>query len=228
MILYLKYSMHSSLYIIEKLQDGLNENITNNWKKTRTIDEFTHNCMKEIGEVMNCVPDKWWKHYSDEEKQKQKQKIKLELVDVLHFAISGAIIDRSIDERFMGEPFRKATIEEYANLMRLACCSNFNSIIHQLFILAGLLDFNIIHYYIGKHTLNYIRKLTGYRDGTYTKKNDSLDDNDIILKVLPTLTKKISLDTKLDISEYESTVSNIYDEFDIPEEKRKSLKSYIS
>ena len=148
-------------------------------------------------------------------------------MDVLHFAISGAILDKSLYEPFMHEPFRKATIEEYAELMCLSYCTHFHSIIHQLFILAHLLDFNIVHYYIGKHTLNRIRRLTGYKDGTYTKKNDNLDDNDIVLSILPEISKKISLNIKIDISEYEDTVSKIYDEFEIPKELRKDLISYM-
>ena len=44
-----------------RLQDSLNEEIVPDWKNVRTIQEFETNCIREIVEVIECVPDKWWK-----------------------------------------------------------------------------------------------------------------------------------------------------------------------
>ena len=215
--------MYSPLDILSNLQDNLNKEMdSENWKNIRIAKHYKLNCMEEIGEVLGCLEEHhWWKHYDDDKRERLSKKIRLELVDVLHFAISGAILDNSINDKFMGIPFKKASSNEYEALMTLACCNNFNSIIHQLFNIAFILDFNIMYYYIAKHTLNRIRKLSGYKDGSYKRKSKDIDDNDVILQYIPE-TKKTKLEVKINIKDYEEMVDKIYTEFNIPLSDRKN------
>ena len=41
--------------------------------------------------------------------------------------------------------------------------------------------------YVGKNTLNFFRQDNGYKDGTYIKEWDGLEDNEVLVEILETL-----------------------------------------
>ena len=215
--------MTTSLELMLTLQDELNEEIVPNWKKVRTVQEFETECILEIAEMIECVPHKWWKHYSEEKLSLLNDKIKLELVDVLHFALSAVILDGSVNEKVLVIALKSADVESYKKLLDLVRSYNFLVLIYQLNNLASLLKFDLFGFYIAKYTLNRIRLLSGYKDGTY-KKSENVEDNEILLKHLPDKSLLTVLSNPLNkksIEQYKIMIKNIYEEFGIPEEYRK-------
>ena len=209
------------LEFMVKLQDSLNEEIVRDWKFERSIQEFETECLIEIGEVLECSPHKWWKYYSEEDLKVRGEKIKLELVDVLHFALSGLILKgRVTKEDPTIIPFETANNENYKKLYDLARSHNFMGLIQQLTNLAYCLKFDIFGFYIAKYVLNRIRLLKGYKDGSY----GIIDDNRLLLTVIPSTTGLTVLSDIIDQSErarYKVMINNIYDKFQIPESDRR-------
>lgn len=207
------------LDILEKLQDGLNKKYSANWKGIRTPTEFQTECILETAELIECIRIKWWKHNPP-----NWEKAKLELVDILHFALSGAMLTKGIQSVEMPQG---VDVESLKILFKLAMDNKFVDIIHVLIHFANLLDFDIISYYVAKFTLNKIRLLLGYRDGTYQKVIEGVEDNDLVLRcILPSATR-IRLDEECDISKYEQVAKNVYDMYGIPTDQRFTLQSYI-
>ena len=211
------------LEILGKLQDGLNKKYNPDWKTVRTIDEFQTECMLETAELLECIRVKWWK-----QSVPCWEKAKLELVDILHFAISGAILkDELVSKPTSLQIKSDLEISSFKYLFNLAINHDFIGIIYTLINFANILKFDIISYYVAKFTLNKIRLLLGYRDGTYKKVVEGVEDNDLILKCIPESSETISLEKDYDISKYEQITKNVYDIFGIPLNQRNTLQSYI-
>ena len=231
--------MDITLNILYRLQDGLNSDIVADWKNVRTNDEFQTECLLEIAELMECIPfRKWWKHYSGEQVNILREKSKLEMVDILHFALSGAILKKyekisckqyilSVVEGFLysvpAYNLRDTDIEKYKSLIHLTMGNNYEEIIRRLFILAKELKFNIFGYYIAKYTLNKIRLIKGYKTGEYKKTNKGREDNEILLEYIP---KSMNNMNRLELEIYEIMIENIYIAFGIPPEHRFKLKNF--
>ena len=81
-------------------------------------------------------------------------------------------------------------------------------------------------FYIAKYTLNRIRLLKGYKDGTYKKLTDNIEDNELLLKLLPTVSYVTLLNdpiTKEKYKLYNEMVDKIYEEFQIPLSNRVKI-----
>ena len=155
-----------------------------------------------------------------------QKKLKLELVDVLHFALSASILEGSIEETILVVPFKSADIENYKKLLDLARVYNFMGLIYQLTHLAALLKFDLFGFYIAKYTLNRIRLLKGYKDGSYQKVHANIEDNEILLNLLPKNSFITTLDGTFNTSQqkiYSEMITNIYKEFQIPEEDQSNI-----
>ena len=222
--------MTTTIELLGKLQDSLNEEIAKDWKCVRDIKEFETNCLRELGELLQCIPDKWWKDYSDEEKIKLKEKEKLELVDVLHFALGGSLFDGTLYDKSYIIPYKTIDTEKYKDLMRLSLVYNFQELVYQIIAISQYVPMDLLSYYLAKYTLNRIRIIKGYKTGEYKKVNNNIEDNEVILKYIPS-TKYVTQVTELKdekrIKEYTKMINDIYDEFSIPIDLRFKLEDYI-
>ena len=208
------------LDLLSKLQTSLNEAIVPDWKNKRTVDEFETECFLEIAELIECTEHKWWKHG-----MANPEKAKLELVDILHFALSGAILSDSVTEKCLRPLPKKANIDSYKYLIYLAAAHNFTTLIHHLVKLAEHLQFDIISYYIAKCTLNRIRLLKGYKEGKYKKINkEGVEDNDVLLSIIPKNSRVTHLDQPLEDDEikiYKDMALSVYEVYGINENERQ-------
>eukprot|EP00662_Eupelagonemidae_sp_cell21_P020678 gene20678-4727_t len=97
--------------------------------------------------------------------------VRIELVDILHFSLSGRGPPLS-DTQNAITTFRHK--HAFATITRLVAAADLN--------------FNIISYYVAKHTLNNIRQLQGYKDGTYVKVNKGMEDNELLHQCIEGIT----------------------------------------
>lgn len=81
-----KGSLVGKLSEMFRLQDKLNENIGQNWKKNRTRKDFIRAIWAECSELMTSLSWKWWTI-------PDPRNIHIEVVDVFHFILSYIILD---------------------------------------------------------------------------------------------------------------------------------------
>ena len=233
------------------LQDSLNELITPNWKENRSELDFMIASTQEMAELIDSEFSetvtidgkqktikhntgwKWWKGKSgdittDSVKWEDLHpaviaNIKIELTDLLFFTLSqkglGDMSDPLGDvELNTNDWINFVTISAY-NLLQQP-----GNALKLVLLLAEKMDFNISAYYVAKHTLNHIRQLNGYKDGSYVKVNDGVEDNELLHIIIDGIT--IS-----DMEEDFNTVSDkiiagVYDTFKVDETDRMNIMKW--
>ncbi len=190
-----------------KLQEELNrETNGEDWREGFTKEGKIINWKRciymECAELIDSFPWKHWKHsnfnYSN---------LKLELVDIWHFVMSYILATTTFKEGVeivnsslnspskikipSNLPLEKIDyfLEPFEELMRLAltpsstpkeltsqffsCCKSVNLTLPQLYKL-----------YIGKNILNRFRQDFGYKEGSYKKIWDGVEDNEVLTQLL--------------------------------------------
>ena len=225
------------------LQDALNEYITKDWKKNRTELDFmvaNHQEMAELidteekeGDTKYAMNWKWWKSASGErtmdsvdwEKLHPKvvDNVKIELTDLLFFTLSQKVLNDHTDE----DEFITLAENDWLNFMSITA----NNLMQRpgaslmlIIQLAEKLGFNIAAYYVAKHTLNYIRQLSGYKDGSYKKIIDGKEDNELLHDVINGITMKELEDDFDNVAE--KIMNGVYDVFSVSENDRLNIKKW--
>jgi dUTP pyrophosphatase len=230
------------------LQDSLNELITPNWKQNRTELDFMIASTQEMAELIDSeateivVIDgkeetikhgtgwKWWKGNNggvttDSVKWNKLHpaviaNIKIELTDLLFFTLS----QKSLGD--MSDPLGDIELNnnDWVNFVTI---SAFNLLqqpgnaLKLVLLLAEKMDFNISAYYIAKHTLNHIRQLTGYKDGTNVKVNDGVEDNELLHDIIDGI--RIS-DIEQDFNGVaDKIITDVYDVFKVNKADRMNI-----
>jgi len=202
------YMKKETLDKLTLLQDALNELITTGWKENRTELDFmvaSHMEMSELidttiidGDTKHSLNWKWWKGKSGERTMDSvewdnmhpavKDNIKIELTDLLFFTLS----QKRLGDLTGEDETVILNENDWINFMSITA----NNLLQRpgaalilILELAKKIDFNITAYYIAKHTLNHIRQLTGYKDGSYVKVNDGVEDNELLHDTIKTITE---------------------------------------
>ena len=167
------------------IQEGLNSRLNPEWKKKGWNFKLAANA--EMVEAIDHYGWKWWKHQEPDIKQ-----VKMEMVDILHFLLSDAIVANE-DTRRIAAEFNNA--------------SNLKLNLNDFLFSAGkfiVVDYSIGKFYyfvrcmhsidmsfedlrnlyLGKSILNKFRWDNGYNDGTYIKVWDDLEDNEYLTSIL--------------------------------------------
>ena len=179
-----------------ELQDTLNTNILGTDWKQQPI-RWSTAIFTEACEAINYLGWEWWKSPNSDTKQAQ-----LEIIDMLHFAISGAIVNTSDYENLFD------SIEDGANSMpddqkvlmlsweTIDCCTeaamhavmgNYAFACYLCNVAAntlGMSSTEVFNMYIGKNVLNQFRKANGYKEGTYFKMWLGKEDNEYLTKIM--------------------------------------------
>lgn len=170
-----------------ELQDTFNEYTVKSWQ-TKGL-EWYRALWLEAGEAMGSVSWKWWKKETDD-----LQNLEVELVDMWHFIMSYLItLDPSIKENPSNFAYMfnisdnteydiKVLIEEIA-LVALEKNNNINldgvlvSLLLRAWYSLGKNIEDLYTSYIVKNCLNKFRQDNGYKDGTYIKMWNGVEDN---------------------------------------------------
>ncbi|EPY43548.1 dUTP pyrophosphatase [Angomonas deanei] len=213
----------------------------------------------ESTELMDSYPWKWWKNIAA---QPDFANVKIELVDILHFSLSGTMqlqsCERSVVPAIAGKkvsevftPFTPSpapttlktavegtiffplsdtpnAIASFRNVIQLANAYRFDLITESVISAAEDLDFNLVAYYVAKHTLNCIRQLGGYKSGTYVKVNKGVEDNVLLHDCIKGITVEEVLDEKTYLTMWNTIVMRVYEAFQVPEADRKDVNHWIA
>ena len=90
--------------------------------------------------------------------------------------------------------------------------------------LAEKLNFNIAAYYIAKHTLNHIRQLGGYKDGSYKKVVDGKEDNELLHDAIASITIG-DIEGNFD-GVANNIMNNVYDIFNVTSDDRMNMDKW--
>ena len=199
----------------KQLNDDTNGEIwfTGVTRENRKI--FWYQCI--YMEVAEAIDSFNWKHWKNIDNEPDWTNIRVELVDIWHFIMSESIRinDEKYANKFLGlQPKGDFDVDVLVNslesMLSLSVTSsikpetnNIREITDLFFTIISHLDINIedlYKRYVVKNQLNTFRQQNGYKDGTYIKLWNGVEDNVIAFKIMdknPTITP-IELYKKLD------------------------------
>ena len=187
--------MKSKIKEMLTLQDEINTVVTENWKQQGY--PWYRAAMVESIEMLEHFGFKWWKKQTPDMAQ-----VHLELVDIWHFMLSHYLEksdshDTLADLLTPGEHQREFSddLRELIDLFvgHLASEKNFDTdIFYKMLSVTGLSFDDLYLQYLGKNTLNRFRQHNGYKDGSYIKIWDGLEDNEVLFQILADINDSIS------------------------------------
>ena len=183
--------MKKLIHEMIELQDAMNCKVDIDWiEKNR---EWYRAIWIECGELMEHYGGwKWWK-----KGDKDLGQILLELVDIWHFGLSSIIcqqrdIGLATENIYKLWNESKSNDEFYVSVEKLASTallkkefsvSAFKSAVSN----SGFTFEDIYKGYIGKNILNHFRQENGYKDGSYIKIWNGLEDNVVLFEIQRTI-----------------------------------------
>lgn len=204
--------MHRILQMLE-LQQELND-ATNgeNWeegltKNNKRID-WRRCIYLEAAELIDSYP---WKHWKNIDASADYENIKIEIVDIWHFVMSealrlykvknlGSIIDiaKAVTQMEGFDQFLEAKKSEQLDpyeeielveemIKTLFCNEDINTLIISFLTMSTKLNLKLPELYtlyIGKNILNKFRQNHGYKEGSYIKEWNGVEDNVVMQKIL--------------------------------------------
>ena len=159
-------------------------------------------------EVAEAIDSFNWKHWKNINDEPDWDNIRVELVDIWHFVMSESIRigDRKYAHKFLNlEPkggfdvdILVSSLEEMLSLSVASSIesetNNIRKITDLFFTIISHLDIdveNLYKRYIVKNQLNTFRQQNGYKDGSYVKNWDGVEDNVVAFEIMnlnPTIT----------------------------------------
>ena len=204
--------MHRILQMLE-LQQELND-ATNgeNWeegltKNNKRID-WRRCIYLEAAELIDSYP---WKHWKNIDASADYENIKIEIVDIWHFVMSEALrlykvknlgsiadIAKVITQMQGFDQFLEAKKSEQLDpyeeielveemIKTLFCNEDINTLIISFLTMSTKLNLKLPELYtlyIGKNILNKFRQNHGYKEGSYIKEWNGVEDNVVMQKIL--------------------------------------------
>jgi len=196
-----------------KLQQQLNDSTNGlNWENGITKNGKQINWRRciylETAELIESYP---WKHWKDIDASPDYDNIKIEIVDIWHFVMSEAL--RSYKVKKLGsiediasmitnmnefhefsQDTKSEILDNYAQIeiieemiTTLFCKKDINSLVISFLNMSSKLNLKLSELYklyIGKNILNKFRQDHGYKEGTYIKIWNRLEDNVVMQNIL--------------------------------------------
>jgi dimeric dUTPase (all-alpha-NTP-PPase superfamily) len=179
--------MKNKLETMLDMQDAMNSRVNADWRLAKS--EWYRAIWTECAEMLEHYGWKWWKH-----QQPDLGQVRLELVDIFHFAMSDyllreadnpAVVDRIINE--LANPTSETDIPCAIETMAQSTIANQSMSFSAFANVMQLIDMDfdqLYCLYIGKNVLNFFRQDHGYKDGTYIKVWNGLEDNEHLTELL--------------------------------------------
>jgi dimeric dUTPase (all-alpha-NTP-PPase superfamily) len=177
------------------LQDEINRVVTEDWKQQGY--PWYRAAMVESIEMLEHFGFKWWKKQTPDMAQ-----VQLELVDIWHFMLSH-YLEKSDSHDTLADLLTPSDHQtDYSDDLRelidlfvghLASEKNFDTdIFYKMLSVTGLSFDDLYLQYLGKNTLNRFRQHNGYKDGSYIKIWDGLEDNEVLFQILADINDSVS------------------------------------
>jgi len=173
-----------------EMQDAMNTRINPDWRDAGNA--WYRAIWIECGEMLDHYGWKWWKHQEADMPQ-----VILEVVDIWHFMLSDElqnfenindIADQIIEELKTEES--ADNVPEAIELLAAKTLMNQGADIESFTILMKAIDLDmdeLYRGYVGKNVLNFFRQDHGYKEGTYQKIWNGLEDNEVLVNTMATL-----------------------------------------
>ena len=173
--------MKDQLLIMLEMQDAMNLRVNPQWRQADSL--WYRAIWTECAEMLDHYGWKWWKHQSPDLDQ-----VKLELVDIIHFAMSDYLLkeadNEAVAERIVQEISHpgelddvRLAIETMAQTTIAMRSMHFSDFANLMQLLE--MDFDQLYrLYVGKNVLNFFRQDHGYKEGSYIKVWNNLEDNE--------------------------------------------------
>ncbi len=203
----------SKIEIMLNLQQELNDSTNGEgWERGITnrgkLIDWRRCILLEASELIESYP---WKHWKSIEASPDYENIMIESVDIWHFVMSEALRLNTINgnanikeladtienldsyNKFVNNEYEKAEnfYEEISKVEKmianLYCNESIEQMIEDFFAIAnnaGLDMDSLYKLYIGKNILNSFRQKNGYKEGTYIKEWNGVEDNVVMQEIL--------------------------------------------
>lgn len=173
---------------MKDIQEQLNEFTLSNWKERLNKSHFQVAMLDELGEFLGSGRTwKWWKHGNSPDAWNEK----IEAIDILHFYLSIMILsgNNKNEDCFLGHSDKEnartnmfnqdGTLhhEAFARHVRELLTMDTPYAINEFLLELGMMKEEISAIYVAKAELNFIRQEDGYKNGTYKKVVDGIEDN---------------------------------------------------
>lgn len=277
---------------LSRMQSGLNGFIDPQWLRNRSLDDWGLAITLEAAELIDSYPWKWWKNVHA---QPDFKNVRIELVDILHFSLSGT---RQMDDEVLrlgasaaphsnirggssssapspatavghqdaprGPSARPAdqaaaasaapgaerhtggansaaagyprlplsstqnAVDTFRHVIDLSRVHRFDRITEIVIASADDLQFNLVAYYVAKHTLNYIRQLGGYKGGQYKKVNAGVEDNELLHQCIHGITVETATEDATYRATWETVAQQVYECFQVAPSERRGVDSWLN
>ncbi len=205
-----------------RLQDNLNKKINENWKEIRTKEDFFRAIWLECAEAVESLPWKWWK-----KSKPDIENLEIELADIFHFILSLILMEKEENLNYFIKGLNKdfsnlngiegdyinhyladiygkeENYKRYIFLLEKVAEKALRQDLKGVLFFFGLLVNDVFNFdklyllYIGKNILNHIRQEKGYKDGSYKKVINGIEDNKYLLETIKNVKTKEELEEEI-------------------------------
>jgi hypothetical protein len=146
----------------------------------------------ECAELLDHYGWKWWKKQTPDVDQ-----IALELVDIWHFGLSLMLLSNDskdvlvdqVEQIFMSPVISDDFAIDLESFTEKTLITKDFDLQGFARLMAGInMDFETLYVgYVGKNVLNFFRQDYGYKDGSYVKQWNGVEDNEHLVQIVSTL-----------------------------------------
>lgn len=182
--------MKQQIMTMLDLQNDMNTKVHADW---RTQDfEWYRAIWIECAELLDHYGWKWWKKQTPDVDQ-----IALELVDIWHFGLSLMLLSNDskdvlvdqVEQIFISPVISDDFAIDLESFTEKTLATKDFDLQGFARLMAGInMDFETLYVgYVGKNVLNFFRQDYGYKDGSYVKQWNGVEDNEHLVQIVSTL-----------------------------------------
>ena len=182
--------MKQQIMTMLDLQNDMNTKVHADWRAQNF--EWYRAIWIECAELLDHYGWKWWKKQTPDVDQ-----IALELVDIWHFGLSLMLLSNDskdvlvdqVEQIFMTPVISDDFAIDLESFTEKTLITKDFDLQGFARLMAGInMDFETLYVgYVGKNVLNFFRQDYGYKDGSYVKQWNGVEDNEHLVQIVSTL-----------------------------------------
>ena len=182
--------MKQQIMTMLELQNDMNTKVHADWRAQNF--EWYRAIWIECAELLDHYGWKWWKKQTPDVDQ-----IALELVDIWHFGLSLMLLSNDskdvlvdqVEQIFMSPVMSDDFAIDLESFTEKTLITKDFDLQGFARLMAGInMDFETLYVgYVGKNVLNFFRQDYGYKDGSYVKQWNGVEDNEHLVQIVSTL-----------------------------------------
>ena len=182
--------MKQQIMTMLDLQNDMNTKVHADWRAQNF--EWSRAIWIECAELLDHYGWKWWKKQTPDVDQ-----IALELVDIWHFGLSLMLLSNDskdvlvdqVEQIFMSPVMSDDFAIDLESFTEKTLITKDFDLQGFARLMAGInMDFETLYVgYVGKNVLNFFRQDYGYKDGSYVKQWNGVEDNEHLVQIVATL-----------------------------------------